>query len=226
MRFPKKLLVAGLLLAMIVSGFAFVGGAAASANFCFVLELGLSNDTDSTSTAYGAIVNLQGNVFVSSSLMLAPGESGTLLLVGNLPLNQSYLHLDLNLGNLTLISLFTDLPTRDNCDGGSIGDGRLNDGANQLAAPVAVYCEGGNINVYSIDPETGAGELAVSVEQVSGTPADGTMLLGANMGVEIYWREDGKYQVNTLNFEGNLYSIAWHGCSGADFEHIAPQPVF
>ncbi len=42
------------------------------------------------------------------------------------------------------------MPLHD-CVGGRIGDGRVNDGADQLGAPLAAYCTSGGIEVWDID---------------------------------------------------------------------------
>lgn len=223
----RKLLVAVLLLAIMVSGFAFVRGAAAADYGCVAFAADLRNDTGSpqTATVFFADWFTDAALTNTASLTLLPGQTGTLRLVAFVPLP---VYAGGGPGGLTVLGInpFGDVISVDNCIGGSIGDGRINDGADQLAAPVAVYCQSGLVHIYKIDPETGAGELALSVEQVSSMPTDGTTLLGADMGIEIYWRPDGKYQVNTVNFEGNLYAIAWRGCSKTDFEYIAPQPGF
>jgi hypothetical protein len=226
MHIKHRFILIGLLAVLLLSSFAFVGSAAAKDQICYALEIDFRNDTGETRTARMDVVTQYGVHIISVSLTLAPGETGTMRLVTNLPLNQGILFGHIEFGGLTLLSVAEDIPTSDNCDGGRIGDGRINDGASQLAAPVAVYCHAGNIDIYRIDAETGAGELVISVPQVSGAPADGTTQLAAEGGVILSWREDGKYQVNTVNFEGNPYIIAWQGCDGRTLDYIAPQPSF
>ncbi|MBZ0297900.1 MAG: hypothetical protein K8L99_35425, partial [Anaerolineae bacterium] len=107
---------------------------------------------------------------------------------------------------------------------GNLLDGRINnDQTKDVAAPVAVYCADGNVDVYKIDAETGKGTLVIREPQVEGTPEDGeNTLLASAEGVSLYWLSTGEYQVNTPNFEGILYSIVWEGCDSRTLYHLAP----
>jgi hypothetical protein len=99
-------------------------------------------------------------------------------------------------------------------------DGRINnDQSRDVAAPVAVYCAAGNIDVYQIDVDTGSGTLVLRVPQVEGTPA-GTQLLQMVQGVSLYWLETGDYQLMTANFEGLPYVITWAGCDSGTLAHL------
>ncbi len=98
-------------------------------------------------------------------------------------------------------------------------DGRLNDDQQRdVAAPVAVYCADGNIDIYKIDAETGDGTRIISVAQVEGSP-ESTQLLASAEGVSLYWLDTGEYHINTTNFEGKPYWINWVGCSSDALAH-------
>ncbi len=98
-------------------------------------------------------------------------------------------------------------------------DGRLNnEQGKDVAAPVAVYCADGNIDVYKIDAETGDGTRIISVAQVEGSP-ESTQLLASAEGVSLYWLDTGEYHINTTNFEGKPYWINWVGCSSDALTH-------
>lgn len=106
---------------------------------------------------------------------------------------------------------------------GNLYDGRINNSQlKDVAAPVAIYCADGNINIWKIDAETGEGTLVITHPQVTGTPEGGNTQLATAEGVSLYWLEGGQYQVNTPNFEGNLYSIMWQGCDSKTLTHLAP----
>jgi hypothetical protein len=99
-------------------------------------------------------------------------------------------------------------------------DGRINnDQSRDVAAPAAVYCAAGTIDVYQIDAETGSGTLVIRVPQVEGTPA-GTELLQSAAGVSLYWLDTGEYQLMTPNFEGLPYVITWTGCDSGTLAHL------
>ena len=221
----KTFLTFALVLTILAASAAFVGGAAAQDYGCVAFAVRLRNDTGTPQTA----TIFFGDPFTFTPLTdtvsrtLLPGETGTLRLVASVPLP---VYMGGGPGWLTVLGFnhFGDIITEENCVGGSIGDGRINDGANQLAAPVAVYCTRGNLEAYKIDAETGRGDLAFQTPLVNGASQEGGTLLASGLGIELYWRADGKYQLNTLNFEGNLYAIAWVGCDGSEFEYIAPQP--
>lgn len=221
----KTFLTLALVVTILAASAVFVGGAAAQDYGCVAFAVELRNDagTPQTATIFFADPFTGEVVTDTVSLTLLPGETGTLRLVAIAPLP---VYLGGGPGGLTIVSSdhFGDVITEENCVGGFIGDGRINDGENQLAAPVAVYCTRGNIEAYKIDAETGRGDLAFQTPLVNGTSQEGGTLLASGLGIELYWRADGKYQLNTLNFEGNLYAIAWVGCDGSEFEYIAPQP--
>lgn len=103
-------------------------------------------------------------------------------------------------------------------------DGRLNNSQlRDVAAPVAIYCADGNIDVYKINAETGDGTRVISFPQVEGLPESGTNTeLASAEGISLYWLSDGPYQLNTPNFEGILYSITWLGCDSSTLAHLAP----
>ncbi len=107
----------------------------------------------------------------------------------------------------------------DGAPAGNLLDGRINnDQSKDVAAPVAVYCADGNIDVYKIDAETGDGTRIMRVAQVEGSP-ESTQLLASAEGVSLYWLDTGEYHINTTNFEGKPYWINWIGCSSDALTH-------
>ena len=107
---------------------------------------------------------------------------------------------------------------------GNLLDGRLNNSQlKDVAAPVAVYCADGNINIWKINADTGEGTLIITTPQVEGTPEGGNTELASAEGISLYWLEGGQYQLNAPSFEGELYSITWEGCDSSTLFHLAPQ---
>ncbi|MBZ0099252.1 MAG: hypothetical protein K8F30_09215 [Taibaiella sp.] len=101
-------------------------------------------------------------------------------------------------------------------------EGRINNSESKdVAAPVALYCANDYIDIYKIiDVETAATHLVIHHPQMYGLPENGeNVLLAEAEGVSLYWLASGEYQVNTLNFEGNLYSIIWEGCNPVTLVH-------
>ncbi|MBZ0297902.1 MAG: hypothetical protein K8L99_35435 [Anaerolineae bacterium] len=203
-----------------------VGSAAAQDYRCIGFSIQLRNDDTvaHTATIYFGRFSDGSALTHTASLTLQPGESGFLRLYANIPDVRFFL--GGGPGGLTIIGAddFGNAVTLDTCNGGRIDDGRVNDGPNQLAAPVAVYCAAPNIEVYKINAETGEGSLVIQEPQVSGEPESGeNQLLASAEGVTLSWLANGSYQINTVNFEGNPFIIAWNGCDGGSLDYIAPR---
>jgi len=74
----------------------------------------------------------------------------------------------------------------DNCVGGRINDGRINDGNDHMAAPAVVYClDGGGIQVFDVDLETSNGNLAF---EVSGAEIANALISAASSGSSVQIR--------------------------------------
>ena len=211
---------------MLVASFGAAGTASAQDYECIGFEVLLRNDTGSPATATIFFGSISTGLPVSNtaSLTLQPGASGILSLFAYVPVP---IYPGGGPGGLTTVSTtyFGEPVAESNCsDGtgplaGNLLDGRINN--NQLkdvAAPVAIYCADGNIDVYKIDAETGDGTRIISVPQVEGLP-ESTQLLGSAQGVELYWLDTGEYQINASNFEGYPYWINWVGCSSDALNH-------
>ena len=201
---------------------------AGSGVVCIGFSVTLRNDSTEPHTATVFYANLVDSSPLSptATLTLNPRETGVLRLFANVPTDVDF-YLAGGPGGLTILGAdyFGDVAPASDCDGGRIGDGRLNDGANQLAAPVAVYCLDGNIDVYRIDPETAQGSLVIREPQVSGQPESGTnTILASSQGVFLSWLANGRYQIDTVNDEGKPYIITWNGCDPDSLERIESQP--
>lgn len=132
--------------------------AAASGDFCNVFVAHYRNDTGQVqSVTWGATdLNWIGN-YGQASLTLAPHTSGDLRLLYTNPAAQIFF----SFGQSALTFLGA---SEDSCDSGfgAIGDGRVNDGPNQLAAPLAAYCNDDGISIWDISNE-GKGTYAFTV---------------------------------------------------------------
>jgi hypothetical protein len=108
-----------------------------------------------------------------------------------------------------------------NCAGGFIGDGRINDGANELGAPLAAYCNSdGGIDVYSISKDSSEGTLAFSssaddIANALDSAASGgaSVLVGEGNGDQLWASPDGTLAVTgpDLNGEGKTYRFDFAG---------------
>jgi hypothetical protein len=98
-----------------------------------------------------------------------------------------------------------------------VSDGRVN--VYHCGSPVAVYCVGEGIDVYGVDPQTGAGEMLIRVSrdaiEAIGIPEGAHATVAEADGVLLSRLTDGKFQLNTHYDEGKPYIIAWAGCPDA-----------
>lgn len=105
----------------------------------------------------------------------------------------------------------------------NIADGRVNaDSARDCAAPVAVYCSGGNIDILRIDSQTSTGTswLTVNAETIEaiGIPQNEHAILLAEDNVGVYRLTTGEFQVNIWQSdpyaegESSLYVVTWEDC--------------
>ncbi|MCB9453972.1 MAG: hypothetical protein H6672_21270 [Anaerolineaceae bacterium] len=113
------------------------------------------------------------------------------------------------------------------CTGGPLAvnllDGRINnDQSKDVAAPVAVYCQDGFVDIYLIGAVNSEGLLIIREPQVTGVPAGETQRLGSAYGVSVYWLDTGEYQLNAITFDGKLYAITWEGCDSNTLHHLSP----
>jgi hypothetical protein len=109
----------------------------------------------------------------------------------------------------------------DNCVGGRIGDGRINDGPSELGASLAAYCNADSgIDVYSIDKSTSEGTLAfsVSADEIasaldSAASGGSSVLVGEGSGDQLWAAPDGTLAVigPDLNGEGKTYRFDFAG---------------
>jgi hypothetical protein len=100
---------------------------------------------------------------------------------------------------------FLHFPMSD-CVGTRIGDGRINDGPNELGAPLAAYCADGGIEVWEIDENAegilgftaSASEIdaALSDAASSGVPT----LVETGLGNSLYASPDGQLAVMGPDF--------------------------
>jgi hypothetical protein len=211
-RLSKRISILIVLITALISGFAFVGQAAAQSTICAAFAVVLRNDAPVplTATIYFASVATGEPLTDTLSVTVQPGESATLRLVALIP-NVPYF-LGGGPGGLTIESIinFGDTLTEDNCTGGRIGDGRINDGGDQLGAPVAVYRTDQGIEIYLIDPDDGHGDQIFvatddEVVAVGDSPAENTIIDSAS-GVALYRLTSGEFQINATSFDGTPYS--------------------
>ena len=223
----KRTLLILSLVTLLVTGFAFAGPrpVSAASTVCVAFDVLLRNDLPFSATATIAFI-LPFPPFTqltpTQSLTLAPGEVGYLRLVADLSVPPPYI-LGGGPGGLTIlgVSNFGNVITPDNCSGGGISDGRINNGGNQLGAPVAIYCSAvgdGGIDVYDIDPSSGDGTLAF---RASGADVDaglaaaggGSALIAEGLGDQLWATAGGDLSVTgpDLNGEGKTYRFDFAG---------------
>ncbi|GAB4315819.1 MAG: hypothetical protein Kow00117_07690 [Phototrophicales bacterium] len=95
------------------------------------------------------------------------------------------------------------------------------------AAPVAVYCDGDNIDVYRINPFTSQGTLLFRATQSEidavGIPSVNTIIDNAE-DVTLYRLTSGEFQINAFyQTEWKPYVKVWDACPPTYVKHIEPQ---
>jgi hypothetical protein len=89
-------------------------------------------------------------------------------------------------------------------------DDRINSDA--FSGPVALYCTDGNgLEVWDIDPVTGAGTLAFTFSGSFETPTTNALLMKAG-DIELWQLDTGEFQVNADAGEGKTYVFVFNGC--------------
>jgi hypothetical protein len=110
----------------------------------------------------------------------------------------------------------------DNCIGGRIGDGRINDGGDQLAAPMAGYCtDEGGIEIWDIDLSgVGTFDLVVTAAEIADALAvavanDINQLVGTGtLGNQLWALSNGQLQFHASGLPGEeakLYDFVFEG---------------
>ncbi|MCB9451973.1 MAG: hypothetical protein H6672_11075 [Anaerolineaceae bacterium] len=126
-----------------------------------------------------------------------------------------------NNGPYTLHIFGTDLAGQ---TASNVLDGRLNnDPVLDVAAPVAIYQNGGTYTIYAVNPDTSEGVLALRVTSrqylaavmVAEESGVGNYLIKSATNpftgqlIAVYLLEDGTLQLNTAYADGKFYSISW-----------------
>jgi len=165
----RFLLKAALMLVAIIASVSLLfpsQSASAQTGTCSVVAIAtLTNNVPQTRTARLRVIDTadNGRIVYNSEVIFQRNETKTIEFSG--PVLDTYMIM-LNRAGMRLVSfdpVFTGDPLI--CDEVVvfIGDGRINDGRNQRAAPLAGYCDGvGGIDIYDIDSR-GEGTLAFDV---------------------------------------------------------------
>jgi hypothetical protein len=204
---------------LLLSSFTLTGISAARSAVCFAWSFTFTAGPGGA-TGYAEIYDLYtGEVFAYQSVILGPGESRLVVLVAAVPSGHPGAVASIGGGGLTP-SVTGPIPVT-NCFGGLIGDGRINDGANELGAPLAAYCNSdGGIDVYSISKDTSEGTLAFSasaddIASALDSAASGgaSVLVGEGNGDQLWAAPDGTLAVTgpDLNGEGKTYRFDFAG---------------
>jgi len=90
-----------------------------------------------------------------------------------------------------------------------IDDGRIN--AESCAGPVALYCDDTGLEVWNIDPDTGEGSLAFTIDGNFPMPVSNALLKKVG-DVELWHLTSGEFQVNADQGEGKTYAFVFNGC--------------
>jgi len=229
LRSVKITVVGILLIAILFSGFAGLGFQRTLADndalrVCFAAGTGYFSGPP------GTIVNFQlvdPNGYVLINIAGKTASNGYFLfdIPGGLyPSNSTMLFIFPTYNFTITLSPYSHYVGRlsaDNCVGGRIGDGRINDGPNELGASLAAYCNSDSgIDVYSIDKSTSegtfafsssAGEIASALESAASSGAP--VLIGEGSGDQLWATPEGKLAVigPDLNGEGKTYRFDFAG---------------
>lgn len=218
----RKLVILLLAAAMLLTSIAFVGSASAapiittsSSTYCIAWAIRLTNtggepmEIDSSLYRFDSELQLVD----AESFTLQPGETRDTRVIGFAPRYSWFAITYYSVPTLSFEILTYGQIGLENCLGGKIGDGRLNDGGDQLAAPVAVYDTEQGLDVYLINPANGNGDKIFTatdeeVADVGDTPEVNTVIDSAN-GVVLYRLTSGEFQINATNFDGSPYAFDW-----------------
>ena len=214
-RSSRKLTVLTLVAAIMLSMFAFVGSTSAAATYCIGWAIHFTSTSSASIEINSSLYNLDPDVQLVSaeSFTLHPGETRDTRVIGFASRTGWFAITFFSAFGFNYEILTSGQIGLENCQGGKIGDGRLNDGSDQLAAPVAVYDTDQGLDVYLINPENGNGDKIFTVTddevaKVDDEPIINTMLDGAK-GVVLYRLTSGEFQINATNFDGSLYVFDW-----------------
>jgi len=171
----KRTLGTMILVALLISGFAFVGVESAAAGggggtvkpICNLITMTVVNTASTPGIFQVTVVRDPSLIKVYSvNVTLAPGETKFITVLFYLPANTPGTHASVqNISPGVIITNTTgvSLPLS-RCVGAPFTDGRMNSGVDQQGAPAALYCStGGGLEVWDIDPDTAQGTLAFSV---------------------------------------------------------------
>ncbi len=222
-RSSRKLTVLILIAAIMLTTVAFVGSSSASAivsttpspTYCIAWAVRLTNTGSEPLEINSNLFSFNPDFQLVSveTFILQPGETRDTRVLGFAPRSGWYAITFLSGPTFSYEILSYGQVSLDNCQGGKIGDGRLNDGGDQLGAPVAVYDTEQGLDVYLINPANGNGDKIFTatdeeVADVGETPAANTAIDSAN-GVTLYRLSSGEFQINATNFDGSPYAFDW-----------------
>jgi hypothetical protein len=105
------------------------------------------------------------------------------------------------------------------CVGGRIGDGRVNDGADQLGAPLAAYCKSGSLEVWDIGTDArGTLGFTASADEIDAGLADAAAsglptLISSGLGNSLYATPHGNLALlgPDLRDPGKEYKFEFSG---------------
>jgi hypothetical protein len=230
LRSIKAAIVGLLLIAVLFSGFAGLGTQRTFADsedtptVCFLGGSVYFLGAPPGSRVVLRIVDPSGNVLLNvTGTVGASGVVGLPFSRGLYPPNSTLQGIFLDFG-ITIsyrLDTFFGVSSPNNCVGGRIGDGRINDGPNELGASLAAYCNGdGGIDVYAIDKSTSEGTLAftASADEIASALASAasggsSVLVGEGLGDQLWAAADGTLAVvgPDLNGEGKTYRFDFAG---------------
>ena len=216
----RRLVAVLTLISILVSSlvfFALPASADASTEQCWEVGFIYRNDTSSPAVAILELHDVPNTVNYHNTETLQPGETRTVGLHGLIPLG-SGVSASANSGVLTFLG-FGNFGQVDFsvCVGfGSIGDGRINDGGDQLGAPLAAYCAAdGGIAVWDIS-DVGEGTLGftasgadISAALANAAQSGQNVLVGEGLGNSLYALANGNLMLTGPDVKetGKIYQF-------------------
>lgn len=114
----------------------------------------------------------------------------------------------------------------------NLDDGRINNDISlDCGAPIAIYINGSNVEIYAIDPQTGNGTLSLVVPladlQAGDVPTDQHTQVGQSTNmfigklITLHLLTSGEIQVSTQYADGKAYIVSWPIDDPEALYHIA-----
>jgi len=218
----RRLVAVLTLISLLVSSLVFFAlpvSADANTEQCWISEFSYRNDTSSPATVDLTLHDSSPQTALYQTTdTLQPGETKTVSIHGLFPLSSSSFSSSATSATLTFLGFgnFGRVDFSVCASFGRIGDGRINDGGDQLGAPLAAYCASdGGIAVWDIS-DVGEGTLGftatgadISAALANAAQSGQNVLVGEGLGNSLYALANGNLMLTGPDVKeaGKIYQF-------------------